>query len=214
MALQVGGGFVRAIVWNAVDGHSYFETRSRGISHRYLIPGVGPSLATGTDDRARIAFSLTGSIRYGLFNGSGFWRTRVAGSSGGSAPSLALGEGDRAYLLWTRRGSLFCFSYPAPVPADGTYFATNASGKWVSSRVTTDVGATSLAIDVRTGRVHGLLASDAALTYYTRSPAGGWNHTTLGPGFAWSPVIQQDPTSGNVLVAYMREYRVNVIIKR
>lgn len=215
VSLQVAGGTVHAILWNATDGRSYYETLNGTVSQRHLIPGAGgTSLRVGSDGRARIAYPLAGSIRYSLFSGSGFWRTQVTGSSGGSAPSLALGEGDRAYLLWTRRGPFFCGSYPGPSPADGTYFATNTSGTWVSRRVTTDVGATSLAISASTGRVYGLLASDGALTYFTRSPAGAWSRTTLGPGFAASPVIRQDPTTGTLLVVYITEYGVNVLTKR
>ena len=83
---------------------------------------------------------------------------------------------------------------------DGTYFATNTTGKWVSRRLTTDLGATSLTVDVATGRVLALLATDDALTYYTRSPSGAWSHTNLGPGFASSSVRRQDPTTGTLLV--------------
>ena len=214
VSLQVGRGTVHAIVWNAVDGRSYYETLNGGVSHRYQLPGSGgASLRIGADSRARIAYSLSGSIRYGLFNGSGFWRARVTGGSAGSAPSLALGEGDRAYLLWTQHEVGFC-GEEVTSAEDGTYFATNFGGTWLPRRLTTDLGPTSLTIDSQTGRVHGLLAGHAALTYFTRSRTGGWSHTNLGPGLAWSPVIQQDPTTGNLLVAYIGEYRVNVIAKR
>jgi hypothetical protein len=214
MALEVRAGTVQAILWNANDGRFYYQTVNGGVSHRYLIPGDGPSLSVGTDGRARIAYGLAGSVRYSLFSGSGFWRTRVTGSSGGSAPSLALGEGDGAYLLWTRRGEFFCGSYPEPVSADGTYFGTNTSGAWLSRRVTTDVGATALTSDPSTGRVYALLASDGALALYMRSPAGAWSGTNIGPGFAWSPVIRRDPTTGTLLVVYISEYRVIVVTKR
>ena len=214
VSLKVEAGTVHAILWNANDGRFYYETVNGGVSHRYLIPGSGPSLSVGTDGRARIAYALAGSVRYSLFSGSGFWRSRVTESSGGSVPSLALGEGDQAYLLWTRRGEFFCGSYPEPALADGTYFGTNTSGAWVSGRVTTDVGATSLTSDPSTGRVYGLLANDGAVAFFMRSSAGAWSRTNIGPGYAWSPVIRRDPTTGTLLVVYISEYRVNVITKR
>jgi hypothetical protein len=214
VSLQVAKGTVHAIIRNAIEERSYYETLDGGVAHRYLVPGAGgTSLRAGSDGRARIAYSLTGSIRYGLFNGSGFWRARVTGSSGGSAPSLALGEGDRAYLLWTRRDPGSCGVEPVTSAEDGTYFATNTTGTWVSRRLSTDLGETSVTIDPATGRVHTLVATDGALTYYTRSPAGAWSHTNLGPGFASSPVIQQDPTTGTPLVVYISEWRVNVLTK-
>jgi hypothetical protein len=100
-----------------------------------------------------------------------------------------------------------------PSPKDGTYFATNESGTWTSERLSPDWGATAIAIDPQTDRIHGLLASDTSLTYYTRSPAGHWSHMDLGPGFAFSPVIRQDPTTSALLVVYISEYRVCVLTK-
>ena len=213
-SFDVADGIIHATTWDPRDGQMSYETLNRGVSDRHPIPGAnGTSLRIGTDGRARIAYPVAGSIRYGLFNGSGFWRTRVTGGSGGLGPTLALGEGDRAYLLWTHYDPGSCGVEPVPSTRDGTYFATNPSGKWASERLTTELGATSLVTNVETGRVHGLLASDRSLTYYTRSATGVWNHTDVVPGSASSPVIRQDQTTGLLLVAFISQGRVNVLTK-
>ncbi|HZC32350.1 MAG TPA: hypothetical protein VE640_03575, partial [Candidatus Bathyarchaeia archaeon] len=83
------------------------------------------------------------------------------------------------------------------------YFGTNASGRWVSSRLTSSQGASSLVVDARTGDVQALVAVGTRLLDYVKQPNAAWRHSTLVTGFAWPAVLREDPNTGALLVAYV-----------
>jgi len=199
-------GTIHATVLNDKDGKTYYETLNGSTYHRYLIAtAAGPvSLRLGSDGRARIAYETkAGSLAYGVFNGSGFTTSVIPGSTAGYAPILVLGKGNAAYVLWNRGYHGFGCAEPGPGPRDGTYFGTNVSGQWVSSRLTTNQGASSLVVDVRTGVVQALVGAGTRLLDYVKRPNAAWQHSTLVNGYAAPAVLREDPNTGALLAAYI-----------
>ena len=96
-----------------------------------------------------------------------------------------------------------------PTPEDGTYYATNASGKWVSGRITTNLGATSLQVDEVTGRVHVVVAG-SGVRYYTKLPGGLWGGTkvtsaTVPLQLSAAAAIRLDSATGRLLIVYLAQ---------
>lgn len=201
-------GTIHATVLNDKEGKTYYETLAGSTYRRYPITDAdgSTSLRIGSDGRARIAYeNASGSIAYGLFKGSGFTTAAVPGTAGGWAPVLALGNGNAAYLLWNRsyhgRG---CVDL-GPDPADGTYFATNVTGRWVSSRLTKSIGAASFALDLNTGDVHVVVPDRRRLAYFVKSGNGAWRTTNLVRDDIVSSVIRANPDTGALLVGYVTQ---------
>lgn len=203
-SFRVVSGTVHATVL-AADGLVYYETLDGTLFHRYLVPGAvaGTSLRVGSDGRARIVYEASEGLRYAAFDGSVFATTPIPSSDQGYAASLVLGSGNQAYAVWTRAYHGRGCAEPGPFPEDGTYFATNDSGGWVTSRITPDVGTASITLDVATGRIHVIVAGAGGLTYYTKSAGGEWSPTSLSVRAPGSPVIRLDPTTGTLLVVYV-----------
>lgn len=206
LAFRVSGDILHATVRNdAGTGGVYYETVEAGVTNRYRLPEAtgDASLRVGTDGRARIAYQAGGSIRYAIFNGSGFTTSRIPGSTGGSSPLLVLGAGNQAHVVWKHEDtSGGCVTVDSPL--DGTYYATNPGDTWQSRRLTRALGQTSFSLDPVTGRVH-LILDRFGLRYYTKTPSGPWQVTTVPgvPARASSPVIRVDPATGRVLLAYV-----------
>ena len=137
--------------------------------------------------------------------GDQFSSRTIPNSTNGWDPALALAPGNDAYLVWNRSYHGLGCAGPGPDPLDGTYFATDASGTWVSSRLTTLVGGTSLTLDPATGELHVLVSDYRRIVYFHRARGADWAHEDLARGGASSPVIRQDPTTGSLLVAYVRD---------
>jgi hypothetical protein len=202
-SFRVDGTTVQATVEN--NGRVYYETLKGSTFHRYLIPGaVRSSLRIGSDHRARIAYEVTTGIRYAVFTGSGFSTSKIIGSTDNDwAPVLVLDAGDKPHVLWTR--SMKPGGCAGEDPADhGTYYATNASGTWVSQRITRSTGAASLQMDDASGRVHALVSGAAGLVYYTAPSNGGWTHTKVA-STSWAPsiVLRLDAATGTLLIVYV-----------
>ncbi len=207
-AFRVEGATLHAVVQNEGDGGTYYETLNGNTFRRYRLAASDPtSLRIGQDGRARIAYAASGSIRIATFTGSGFSTAKIPGSDGGTAPLLVLDGRDRAHVIWTRNPGEWggCAGGPEPDPKAGTYYATNASGHWTSSRITARVGTTSLQVDPLTGRVHVLVGDDSGLRYYTKPAGSGWIAKRLVSNAVGSAVIRLDPATGTLLVLYMRE---------
>jgi hypothetical protein len=142
-----------------------------------------------------------------VFDGS-FATTPIGSESRDFAPALVLGAGNVASIVWTRAYHGLGCAEPGPFPDDGTYFATNSSGTWVSERITPDVGKASLTVDVATGLVHVVVAAwETGLDYYTKLPGGVWNRMNLSVEPVGEPLIRLDPASGALLVVYNRVHR-------
>jgi len=207
LAFRVSGGILHATVRNdSGSGGVFYETLEGGVTNRYRIPDAAgdASLRVGTDGRARIAYEAGGSIRYAVFNGSGFTTSRIPGSTGGSSPLLVLGAGNQAHVMWVHTSSGGGCAEPGPFPEDGTYYATNPGDTWQARRITKALGWMSLSLDPVTGRVHAIVESNR-VRYYTKTPTGSWQATTVPgvPASAFSPVIRVDPATGRVLLVYI-----------
>jgi hypothetical protein len=209
-SFRVDGISVQATVQNATDGHDYYETLDGGSAYdRFLIPGATErtSLRIGSDGRARIAYQvLSGGLGYALFTGAGFSTSRIPGTKERDwAPVLVLDAHDNADVLWTRSpyGGHGC-AVPGPEPDDGTYYATNASGTWVSHRITRAIGAASLQVDNGTGRLHVLVSGVSGLSYFTSLSGSRWTRTTVSStDSAQSPLLRLDPATGSLLGVYI-----------
>jgi hypothetical protein len=201
---RVEDGTVHAIV---NDGATY-ETQLGTTFHRYPMPRSdrGTSLRIGSDGRARIAYTVPKGIRYGVFDGSTFSTSPIPGTNGrDEGANLVLDADDKAHIVWTRvpfpDPGLGCV-YGEPPPKDqGTYYATNAGGKWVSQQITRTIGRTSLQFDQKTGRIH-VLISDRKVRYYTSTGNGTWTASTVPTGPASSPLLRLDPATGTLLIVY------------
>jgi hypothetical protein len=208
-SFRVDGETIHATVYNAGDGHAYYETLNGSTFHRYRLPKTssgGTLLRIGNDGRARIAFQSGGRIYYGVFTGGVFFP--IAGTNGRDmGANLVLDSSDKAHVVWTRLPYLIpeggCAYGDLPQHKDmGTYYATNASGTWQSQRITRDMGETSLQVDQKTGRVH-ILVNDRKLRYYTSAGDGKWSASTVPSGSASSPLLRLDPATGTLLIVYL-----------
>ena len=198
------------------DASTYYETVHGSTAHRYAIADMtgmfAPALRVGDDGKARVAYTLDAGITFGTFTGSGFSNTHVAGSEEGWAPVMVLGKGDAAYLLWDRSPEPGGCVTRDSEPTDGTYFSTNASGTWQTSRLSLTVGEAALTVDVVSGQVHALVSgfdqnaaspqASASLIYFTGPAGGPWTPTTLLPYAVDTPVIKLDQATGALLVMY------------
>ncbi len=203
----------------AADGESVlYESQSGGTVSRIRIPkAIGASVRVGDDGHARIAYSTGGSIRYARVNGGRLSIKTIAKSDKTSLvePSLVLGAGDRAYVMWTQTtyppGS-GCAG-PDPGPLDGTYVGTDASGHWVSKRITRSTGETAFTIDPSTGRLHALVDTDS-MTYYTGTVGKHLTPKKLASTKNMgNAVIRMDPTGRLVVFAIRWEKGIYVISK-
>ena len=191
-----------------VNGGTSYETLAGTTFHRYPMPKSygGTSLRVGSDGRARIAYNGLKGIKYGQFDGSAFSTSLLPGTNGrDESANLVLDANDKAHLVWTRvpfpDPGAGC-AYEEPPPKDqGTYYATNASGTWVTQRITRAIGETSLQVDQKSGRIH-VLVTDRKVRYYTSSGNGAWTASTVPTGPAWSPLLRLDPATGTLLVVY------------
>jgi hypothetical protein len=212
-SFRVAGGIIHAIVLGAgAEPVMYYEIVDGTSTHRYPIShGFGKmSLRVGQDGRARIAYAAPpGALRYAVFNGSGLSTSVIGGTrEDDQLPALVLDQSNHAHLLWSRMPSLLGCANGEPTPEDGTYYATNASGKWVSGRITTNLGATSLQIDEVTGRIHVLVAG-SGVRYYTKLPGGSWGGTKVTsatvPLKSAAAAIRLDPATGRLLIVYLAQ---------
>jgi hypothetical protein len=212
-SFRVASGIIHAIVLGAgADPVMYYEIVDRASTHRYPISdGLGKmSLRIGTDGRARIAYYSPPGLRYAIFTGSGLSTFPITGTRGDDQlPALVLDNSNHAHLLWSRMPNLGGCALPERTPEDGTYYATNATGKWVSSRITTNLGVTSLQVDEVTGRIHVLVAG-SGVRYYTKLPGGSWRGTKLSSAsvplqLSTSAAIRLDPATGRLLIVYLAQ---------
>jgi hypothetical protein len=204
-SFRVAGGTIHAVV-RGDDVAPYYETVNGTSTHRYRISGAfgNVSLRVGTDGRAIIAYQTGDGLRYGVFTGAGFSTSAIGGSREDDwAPALALDGNNHAYVVWTRSPSPGGCAGPGPSPEDGTYYATNAGGTWETSRITTNLGRTSVQIDEATGQVHVLVGS-TGLRYYTKLPGGPWRGTKVSSDKVLAAVVRLDPATGTLLAVYIR----------
>lgn len=207
-SFRVTGSVFHATV-TADDGTSTsYETMTGNTLRRYPIGDAAgqTSLRVGDDGKARIAYESSKGIAFGMVVGGRFASTTIPNGTNGWDPVLALAPGNDAYVVWNRSYHGIGCAGPGNQPEDGTYFATNAGGTWVTSRLTPQVGGASLTIDPATGELSVVVATGRRLIRYDRAPgATTWEHETFIQGSASSPVIRANPKTGALFVAYTLE---------
>lgn len=204
----VGGGILRAIV-DAEHGGLFYERLSNGALERFsmdatgiassTIPEItGPVMAVGIDGRGRIVGRGPDSFVMVTTGAAGLSAaTAIPGTNNLDLfPVIALDGADKVHVLWTHNGTVGCGDYQ-PTPEDGTYHGTNATGTWVSERITTDRGHSALAVEPASGRLHAIVSGEAGIGYYTRTPDSSW---TSGVVLPIGSLIRYDKATDTVLV--------------
>jgi hypothetical protein len=201
-SFRVSGGTLHAVVTDVASGRTYYVVSSGGTAHRYPIAGTGASLRIGDDGNARIAYGTTHGLRFGTFNGSTFAATAVTESPKDGSPLLVLDGQSHAHILFTRTNATGGCAEPEPDPDDGIYYATNAGGTWVSTRISKGIGEASFTVDPATGQVHAVLDIGAGLRYVTNA-SGRWTQRRIVSGDVYNAVIRLDAATGKLVVAYV-----------
>ena len=203
-AFRATGGVLHLTV-TAADGASvFYESNAGPTLTRIALPNASEtSLRVGDDGRARIAYTTGHAIRFGLISGGALSAKTIAETDQTflRGPSLVLGPGDHGYLLWTQYAdSGGGCAEVGPGPLDGTYFGSDASGAWVSRRISLATDATSLTLDPSTGQLHAII-KDGALRYFTTDGAAPWLAAEIPDSSRLtSPVIRLDPSTGRIVV--------------
>ena len=196
-------GVVHATV-AARNGDVFYETDKTGTLRRWPLPEAAfpGSLHVESDGAPRFAYDTGISLRYAVFHGSGFDWWLIPGTDPGSQdPQLALDADNKAHVTWTQIG------LPAPGAASGVFYATNRTGEWKmigNGRVTANYGDSALEIDLETGRPHVMVATNAAVKYYTQVSATGWGGVTINPLVADDVDIAIDRATGRLVVVSSR----------
>lgn len=214
LAFRVTGGVTHAIVTHGGDvltgGTVFYESQAGSTLTRIKIPRVaaGASLRVGDDGRARIAYSTGRRLVYATLNGDQFTKTTVASSDTTDLfpPSLVLGSGDTGYLTWEQQrmfGGGCAEPDYVPPPDDGTYFATDESGRWVTQRISRSVNGAALTLDPSSGQVH-VVIINGGFKHLARRADGSWSRETIpGTRKLYAPSIRIDPATGRMVVVML-----------
>jgi hypothetical protein len=223
---RIGGEMQHLQSLRVVDGviHEAFD-RGYGTSvsyaslkgstvHEVEIPEAQQaSLRIGDDGRPRIAYTTGGAVRLSTFGGGRLSITTVFSENDieVGSPTLVLGGGDHAFVSWAAT-EIYphgggCEDFIPPTPShQGTWFATDANGKWVTKRLTKDVGSATLAVDVATGRLHAIYRDSRGIRYVTRAADGTWSGSRLVVPRDFAPsVLRRDPATGTLLLVGSRD---------
>jgi len=217
VAFRVSDG-LRAIVANQKTGKLSYVTLSGGTLNEQPLSGaVGGdvSMRIGDDGKPRIVYGSDAGISYGTLESTGkpSGTSVVSSSDYAYGPSLVLAPGNVPTVLYAKGIHGGGCAEPDP-PADaGMYVATFDGGAWTSTRLTKDEGEGSLTVDPDTGEIHVLL-SNPGLVHFSKVPGGDWKKETLRKAGVTSPVIRQDPATGNLVVAYSGDDGIEVMTRR
>src|SRR4029079_1551431 len=88
-------------------------------------------------------------------------------------------------------------------PKIGTWFASDAGGKWTTLKLSPRVGPATLVVDTDTGELNVVLSDRSSLTVFRRLAGGDWTEKTLVTGWVPSPVLRQDPTTGDLILVFI-----------
>ena len=204
-SFRVNGSVLHATVTNEKSGKTSYETVTGGTLRRYTIGDAAgwTSLRVGDDGIGRVAYESTHGISFGMVSGGRFSPTRIPDSSNGWDPILTLAPGNAAYVIWNRSFHGIGCVGPGPDPRDGTYYATDESGTWVTSRLTALVGAASLTVDPKTGELHAIVVDGRRIVHFHRLPGADWTHETVVRAMAASTMLRQDQQTGSLFMAYV-----------
>ena len=136
----------------------------------------------------------------------------VTGSKLAYGPSLVLAPGTVPAVLYTR-GSVAAAArnrIRRPTPA----LRRDVRG-WVleHERLTKRQVGGSLTVDPTSGELHVVLG-DRALIHYSKAVGGNWKKETIVKSGAGSPVVRQDPTTGDLVVVYGGDKGIEVMTRR
>jgi hypothetical protein len=166
------------------------------------------SLRVGDDGRARIAFSTTHAIRYGVVSADGKLAVSTVFAAKDvfmGSPALVLGRGNHAFVSWTAlpmETGGGCAEPEPPKPANrGTWFATDVDGSWAAKHISREIAAMSMALDVDSGRLHSIYTDPRGIRYVTRAADGTWSGSRLEPSVKlFGDVLRRDPKTGRLLL--------------
>ncbi|MBA2720753.1 MAG: hypothetical protein H0U52_16160 [Chloroflexi bacterium] len=214
--VQIGGRADRVQAFRVVDGVRhltittdngagpiYYETQAGPVVSQVMIPeAISTTLRVGDDGYARVAWTTGHALRYARIDGAHLSTITVAGTDRTylQAPSLVLGPGDRAYLLWLQNtdGGGGCAG-PESGPLDGVYVATDAGGRWTSTRLSARPSQGSLSLDAATGRLDAVVSNEGTMTRYSSRDGASWTSSRIpGTTAMGSPVVRVDPTTGRL----------------
>jgi hypothetical protein len=181
---------VNGVIHETVNTHEeqgpVYYASQRGATHRRILlnDAQQTSLRIGDDGQPRIAFTTGHAVRLATIGSAGRVSTHTVFAAKDVytwSPVLVLGANNAAYLSWsaTTWSGGGCTDGDFQSPREGTWFATDASGRWERKRLTPDPTSASLAVDVETGRVHVLYADSRGYRFITRSADGTWSATRL-----------------------------------
>ena len=147
-----------------------------------------PSLALDANGKAHIAYLNFSLGVYYATNASGSWVTTLI-TTDGTTPALALDAQGKAHVAYP----FVAGGFPTGADPSGMFHATNASGIWVSDRVTTFRAEYygGVAVDAR-GTVHLTWVNDVGVMYANNLDITAPSVSALAPTTA-------SPTSGTTI---------------
>jgi hypothetical protein len=202
-ALRTRDGTIHTVV-SGPDGWTYQTTRGDRERRYDLGEEISSvSLQVDVQGNGNVLTTWGGHVAFGEFTGDGFEWERIPGADHAHHGLLMLGPAGEAHAVWTRTSAYEegCGT-TVPDDRDGTYYATNAGGKWLVKRVSKGTGVKSFTVDPSSGQVH-LVVSGERLRYFTKPSGGSWTSTRLPVAGMRETFIRQDPASGRLLVLFM-----------
>jgi len=209
-SVDVGDGdTLYAVTRDNGNGAVYVEWLTPSDFSRYPLSSKATGGATVRVDhlgRPWIAYETANGVRIARFTGHNLTSVSIGAAPGSStfAPDILFDSANHAYVTWIREPDQGGGCVTRDVePADGIYFATNASGAWKTQRITHRLGEYSAALD-GSGRLRLVLHGwDDTLRYIAQTPSGTFKTTILSTRPLTSPQIVIDPATGAAVVTYI-----------
>src|SRR5204863_8195651 len=192
------------------DGASYLETLSETAFHRYAMSGQAVGKASVRIDRlgrAWVAYETGKGVRIARFTGHSFTSVSIGVTLDDSTftPNILIDAANRPYVTWIREPDQGGCVTREVEPADGIYYATNASGAWKIHRITHRLGEFSIVLDTKSRLRLVVNSGDGILRYIAQTASGTFRTTILSSRPVMSAQIHIDPLSGAAVVTYLRD---------
>jgi hypothetical protein len=206
-SMRVVAGVVHAtVITGDEQGPVYYLSQRGSTQHRVLIRGAQEtSLRIGDDGRPRVAYTTVHAVKVATIGSAGRVSTATVFAAQDvfmRIPALVLGADDTAYLSWaaTLWSGGGCAEGDSSSPNEGTWFATDATGRWERKRLTPDATYGSLVADVDTGAVHVLYPDRRGYRFVSRAADGTWSGSRLAASLEISGLtLRRDPATGRFL---------------
>jgi hypothetical protein len=195
------------------SGPLYYESQAGPVVTQLLIPdAVTTSLRVGDDGHPRIAYATGHAIHYARVDGSHLTIETISATNKTNlvSPSMVLGPGDRAYMIWiqTTDSGGGCVG-PEQGPLDGTYFGTDASGTWKTTRLSRSLGESSLTLDPSSGRIDVVIHDGPYLTRFSSLRGMTWTSGRIAGSKAMGdPLIRVNPKT-HALALFAQKWNEN-----